>query len=95
MIVIVVKEMKFRPGLISLLYQLKASWYKLLYCIPLTQLTLKSAFFLNSKKCLLIGKYGVSQLTIKLDIKQKRIHWATRGSLNNHCNNNGLLGVKQ
>jgi len=30
-----------------------------------------------------------------IDIKQKFIHWATRERLNNHCNNNGLLGMKQ
>jgi len=29
------------------------------------------------------------------DIKQKFIHWATRGRLNNHCNNKDLLGIKQ
>jgi len=28
-------------------------------------------------------------------IKQKFIHWATRGRLNNHCNNKDLLGIKQ
>jgi len=28
--------------------------------------------------------------TLKPDIKQKFIHWE-----NNHCNNNGLLGMKQ
>jgi len=37
----------------------------------------------------------VSQLAIYLYIKQKFIQWATRGSLNNHSNNNGLLGMKQ
>jgi len=26
---------------------------------------------------------------------QKFIHWATRGRLNNHCNNKDLLGIKQ
>jgi len=31
----------------------------------------------------------------KLYTKQKFIYWATRGRLNNHCNNNGLLGMKQ
>jgi len=30
-----------------------------------------------------------------VDIKQKFIHWATRGRLNNHCNNKDLLGMKQ
>jgi len=29
------------------------------------------------------------------DIKQTFIHWATRGMLNNHCNNKDLLGIKQ
>jgi len=33
--------------------------------------------------------------TIKLYIKQKFIHWSTRRRLNNHCNNKGLLGMKQ
>jgi len=28
-------------------------------------------------------------------INQKFIHWATRGRLNNHCNNKDLLGTKQ
>jgi len=29
------------------------------------------------------------------DYKQKFIHWATRGKLNNHYNNKGLLGMKR
>ena len=33
--------------------------------------------------------------TIKPDIKLKFIHCAARGKLNNHCNKNGLLGMKQ
>jgi len=28
-------------------------------------------------------------------VYQKFIHWATKGRLNNHCNNKGLLGMKQ
>jgi len=32
------------------------------------------------------GTFIVSQLTIKLYIKQKFIHWAPRRRLNNHCN---------
>jgi len=31
---------------------------------------------------------------IKVYIKQKFIHWATRGRLNNHCKNQALLGMK-
>jgi len=30
-----------------------------------------------------------------VDIKQKFIYWATRGRLNDHCNNKDLLGMKQ
>jgi len=33
--------------------------------------------------------------TLTVDIKQKLIHWATRGRLNNHCNNKDLFGIKQ
>jgi len=57
--------------------------------------------FLNSKKCLLIGFYTkmdllVSQLSLtRLNCTLKKfIHWVTRGRLNNHCNNKGLLGMK-
>jgi len=28
-------------------------------------------------------------------IKQKFIHWATRGRLNSHCSNKDLLGIKR
>jgi len=31
----------------------------------------------------------------KLHIKQKFIHWTTRGRLNNYCNSNDLLGMKR
>jgi len=55
--------------------------------------------FLNSKECLLIGFYTKMDLysqptypnTSNFYINQKFIHWATRGRLNNHCNNKGLL----
>jgi len=33
--------------------------------------------------------------SLKADIKQMFIHWATRGKLNNHFSNNNLLGMKQ
>jgi len=39
--------------------------------------------------CLLL--YIVGKLLVKVDINHKFIHWATRGRLNNHCNNKGLV----
>jgi len=36
----------------------------------------------------------LKSITLKPDITQKFIHWATRERFNNHYNNNGLLGMK-
>jgi len=73
---------------------------KLLRCLPLNSQII--FLFFNSKECLLFGFYTKMDLynqptqpnLINLWIKQKFIHWATRGSLNNHCNNKDLLGIK-
>jgi len=63
-------------------------------------LTLDSAnFFRINKECLLIGFYTKMDLysqptwpkTGNFYIKQKFIHWATRGRLNNHKD---LLGIE-
>jgi len=65
-------------------------------------LTLKSAnsFFIILMECLLIGFYTKMDLYSQPtwpnmgNFYVKFIHWATRGRLNNHCNNKDVIGIK-
>jgi len=50
-------------------------------------------FCVNTKWICIVSKLLAKMLTA--DIKQKFIHWATRGRLNNHCNSKNLLGIKR
>jgi len=69
----------------------------LIYC----DLTLKFAWiFFLLKECVLIQNGLVLSAnswpkTVTADIKQKFIHWATRGRLNNHCNSKHFVGMKR
>ena len=61
-------------------------------------LTLKSTCSIHvyAKQTYMASQLGLPKsISLKPDIKQKFIQWATRGRLNNQFNNNGLLGMKR